>query len=666
MEDFRLVDELSQKILWDGETLTWKPEATWRTLLASPCNGDENLIAAVCNYTRRLRDEPEEDLPIMAKAPSLAPGIVCGTTTIAQYRIIRELGKGGMGIVYEVEHGADLKWRKALKLVNLDQNTEAFIGRFRSEKRLLSALNHPNIIKITDDGTAPDGRPYFVMELVEGAQRLDVYCSTNKLSLLKRLELFRTVCDAVHFAHTNNVLHRDLKASNILVSKDGEIQIVDFGLATYISVSATEPIHAEKTVSIGTPGSMSPEQQQRKPLTTKTDIYHLGLVLNELVATVPGYLQGTSLEGVPSKQSLDSVIMDALRTRPEDRHSSVESMSQALLALTHSLPPVPRPRSLRTVATTVIRARPLLAAAGLAFLLYSSVMLWKNYAETVKNQQEEARLQAKREAESESSIEQAKKDLAKVFGAAILPTRPVVDGILRGPDLTLDFNRLEASIDRARSEARKGSKRLRMGLGLLSIFGYDKFILKPDYDRHGRIVRQERPSTPVSRLREYALEASSKSKRADPLLSRFFTKAAAEEGFQWIKTLADQGCDPAPALLAQVLSRVSIGNIPTDKTQSLNWAKKAAAKQDPLGHLILGNFYSTGLPELLPVNYSLAITHWTQAAENGMVSAQDKLASHYESRDEFSESKVGHHHSRHESGQLGDLFVRFVWRPFIH
>jgi eukaryotic-like serine/threonine-protein kinase len=235
----KLIDELAIAILWDAELQIWRPEDEWAAILKDPCKGDKNLIAAVCDYARRLKTATGSPFNANVKTPGRQTS--APPKTIGPYVIVGEIGRGGMGIVYEVRHGEDVFWRKALKVINIGSNAEPLLRRFRSEKQLLSTLEHPNIIKITDDGTAENGHPFFVMELVDGALRIDQYCAEKHLPLTKRLELFRSVCAAIQYAHTRNVIHTDLKPSNILVSGKGEIKVVDFGLASYLPSMNTAP-----------------------------------------------------------------------------------------------------------------------------------------------------------------------------------------------------------------------------------------------------------------------------------------------------------------------------------------------------------------------------------------------------------------------------------------
>jgi eukaryotic-like serine/threonine-protein kinase len=204
---------------------------------------------------------------------------------IGAYRVISELGFGGMGAVYLAER-ADGKFsqRVALKLLKREMNTAALRRRFQQELEILASLEHPNIARLLDAGTSDDKIPYLAMEYVEGLP-IDDYCDKHNLDLTERLNLFRTVCATVNFAHRNLIVHRDLKPSNILVTEDGVPKLLDFGISKILSTEI-ESINAATITKLGvmTPGYASPEQLQNKSVTTATDVYSLGVILYELLS----------------------------------------------------------------------------------------------------------------------------------------------------------------------------------------------------------------------------------------------------------------------------------------------------------------------------------------------------------------------------------------------
>jgi eukaryotic-like serine/threonine-protein kinase len=204
---------------------------------------------------------------------------------IAQYRIVEKLGAGGMGDVYRAVRADDqFEKQVAIKLVRQGLDTEFVYTRFRKERQILAGFEHENIARLLDGGTTDEGYPYFVMELVEG-KPIDEYCDEGKLGTAARLDLFQSVCSAVQYAHQRLVVHRDIKPSNILVTADGVPKLLDFGIATILSLEIDSP-GADPTLTaqrIMTPQFASPEQLRGEIITTATDVYSMGVVLYKLL-----------------------------------------------------------------------------------------------------------------------------------------------------------------------------------------------------------------------------------------------------------------------------------------------------------------------------------------------------------------------------------------------
>ncbi|MGC2822298.1 MAG: serine/threonine-protein kinase [Candidatus Sulfotelmatobacter sp.] len=215
---------------------------------------------------------------------------------IAQYRILDKLGEGGMGDVYRAVR-ADDEYEKqvAIKLVRQGLDTESGYERFRRERQILAGFEHENIARLLDGGTTDEGYPYFVMELVEGMP-IDEYCDQGRLGVEARINLFRSVCSAVQYAHQRLVVHRDIKPGNILVTAEGVPKLLDFGIATILSAEAYSP-GAEPTVTVQrmlTPQFASPEQLRGEVITTASDVYSLGMVLYKLLTGCSPYVLHTS------------------------------------------------------------------------------------------------------------------------------------------------------------------------------------------------------------------------------------------------------------------------------------------------------------------------------------------------------------------------------------
>lgn len=205
---------------------------------------------------------------------------------IGRYRLIRRLGEGGCGVVYQAEQEQPVKRHVALKLIRVGLDHEQVIARFELERQALAMMDHPGIARVLDAGSTPTGRPYFVMQWVIG-EPITRFCEQNRLSLHQRLELFIRVCHGIQHAHQKGVIHRDIKPSNVLVSLHDGVplpKVIDFGIAKATGGGLLEP-DGEQEPLLGTPNYMSPEQGLRGGLDvdTRTDIFSLGVLLCEIL-----------------------------------------------------------------------------------------------------------------------------------------------------------------------------------------------------------------------------------------------------------------------------------------------------------------------------------------------------------------------------------------------
>ncbi len=285
-----------------------RPAEVRAAFVADACGTDQLLRAEVVSLLSSA--EVGKDF---LECP-VTPAVEGLPERIGPYRVIGMLGHGGMGEVYLAVR-ADEQFRKkvALKVVRQGLDTDA-VRRFRQERQILAGLEHPNIARLLDGGDTGDGRPYVVLEYVEGRNLLE-WSDVRGLTVAERVALFRTVCGAVQFAHQNLVVHRDLKPANILVTEDGTPKLLDFGIAKLLNAGLTQGpsdvTQAERRLL--TPDYASPEQLRGERITTASDVYALGVVLFELLAGRRPFPVATGTEPV------------ADRTRRRNRRSRAPS-----------------------------------------------------------------------------------------------------------------------------------------------------------------------------------------------------------------------------------------------------------------------------------------------------------------------------------------------------
>jgi tRNA A-37 threonylcarbamoyl transferase component Bud32 len=337
---------------------------------------------------------------------------------VGPYELVALIGRGGMGAVYRARR-VDAEYEKevAIKLVPAGYHVDYVLQRLRAERQILANLDHPNIARLIDGGATDDGLPYLVMELVDG-EPLDHYCGGRNLSLRDRLRLFREVCAAVSYAHQRLVIHRDLKPGNILVTADGTVKLLDFGIAklTQPAMAETSTAPTVTLMQALTPGFSSPEQILGKTITTTSDVYSLGVVLYLLLTGRSPYAtrldtaqdairQVCEVEpALPSAHSghldrdLDAITMYALRKEPERRYRSVDEFSEDIRRYLEGRPVTARGDQFSYRAGKLIRRRKLeIAAAGLIGLtLVGGVVASVRQARIAEEQRVQAEQQRER------------------------------------------------------------------------------------------------------------------------------------------------------------------------------------------------------------------------------------------------------------------------------
>jgi serine/threonine protein kinase len=410
------------------EALTKQTPDEREVWLQNACCCDADLLARVRQLLRSHREDDFLETP----APDLALGDLrprCSMNeapegVVGRYKLLEKLGEGGCGVVFEAEQQEPVRRRIALKLIKAGMDTKSVIARFEAERQVLALMDHPNIAKVFDAGSTENGRPYFVMELVEGVKITD-YCAEHSLSINERLALFLQVCDAVQHAHQKGIIHRDLKPSNILVTHRDDApraQVIDFGIAKAIHGKlTTETIQTLQQHFLGTPAYMSPEQADLSAdIDTRTDIYSLGVLLYQILTGKPPFdnhelltagldemrriirevepkrpsqsLVAAEVRGRASKPAicipqsaidpdLDCIIMKCLEKDRSRRYESAAALGADLHRYVANEPVLARPASAAYRAQKLFRRNKIPVLAGVftvaALILATAVSSWQ-------------------------------------------------------------------------------------------------------------------------------------------------------------------------------------------------------------------------------------------------------------------------------------------------
>ncbi len=396
------------------------------------CAADEALFDSVTREIANsadswadLHSNPDLDL---TQEPADLEGELVGP-----YRVVRTLGEGGMGAVFLAERAdGQFQQQVAIKVVRRGLLSKHVQNRLRIERQILATLDHPNIAKLLDGGSTPDGTPYIVMEYIDG-DPIDVYCDQHSLTLEERLRLFRTICSAVHSAHQNLIVHRDLKPSNILVTRNGIPKLLDFGIAKLLDERQLMQTLAvtQADVRLMTPDHASPEQVRGDPITTASDVYVLAILLYELLTGLKPFARMTRLADleraiceepptapsaalvtsakVPESQldelalrrrttlqklrrqlrgDLDKIVLMGLRKEPERRYSSVEQFAADIERFLHGLPVAAQADAWTYRTTKFVRRHFIVVGMSAAFVLSLIGFSITTYLQSIRIEEE--------------------------------------------------------------------------------------------------------------------------------------------------------------------------------------------------------------------------------------------------------------------------------------
>jgi len=381
-----------------------QPADLRQQFLAGACNGDQKLMETVGRLlAAQERSAGVLDTPVWQRQASAAnpgePG-----SFIGPYKILQELGGGGMGIVYQAVRADEVFQRIcAIKVIRPEISTNTLVERFRQERQILGRLDHVNIARIVDGGSTSSGLPYFVMDFVDGPA-ITKFCAEHDLSTRPRLLLFQQVCAAVQYLHQKSVIHGDLKPPNILVGDDGTVKLVDFGIASALSV---RPEDRDNALPLMTPGYASPEQMQGKPLTPASDVYALGVILYELLTgsqPFPGTWRGrlellnvitsqdptlpsiaASSSPLPTlrdfghefKGDLDAVVIRAMQRDPARRYPSPAELNADISRYLENRPVLARKTGWMERTRKFIARNRASAAAGFVICALLATCAWE-------------------------------------------------------------------------------------------------------------------------------------------------------------------------------------------------------------------------------------------------------------------------------------------------
>ena len=395
-----------------------QPEDARDAWLEAECDDEEVLrqVRAMLDADADTRDPAGEMVTTSLQGLAAGSHDVAGKS-LGPWRIIEELGSGGMGSVFLAERADDeYRRRVALKLIRGFPDP-ASLNRLRVERQILADLNHPNIAAMIDGGTTDDGQPYLVMEYIEGVP-VDQWCKEQRPSLEKRIALFRLICDAVQYAHRNLVIHRDLKPNNVLVTSEGRPVLLDFGIAKLLEPGAEDPDDVTRGARYYTPGFSSPEQLAGAPVSTASDVYSLGKLFELML------IAGRA-DSKPVPRDLQAIVKHATADAPADRYSSVEALDADLANYLEGRPVEAAARRLGDRAWKFVTRHRLAVSAASVVVIVMLGLVGRIVLES----------QRSREAESQARIEAANANQVLEFLVELIESAGPAQA--RGEDVTV-------------------------------------------------------------------------------------------------------------------------------------------------------------------------------------------------------------------------------------
>lgn len=468
---------LDTALTLDGESRT--------AYIEKACSSDNELLKEVYELLDAIQKSEESDYlstrtgrkkMLMDDLSEISVGSVDDLIgkQIGAFQITEQIGSGGMGAVYKAERAkGDFSQQVAIKIVHQGLKAQDTVKRFQMEQQILAALHHPHIAALYDGGVTANGLPFLVMEYVDGLP-VDEYCDRHRLTIHERLKLFTDICAAAEYAHSNLIIHRDLKADNIFVDADGRVKILDFGIAKLLDhqMSDIELLETRPGQKFWTPAYAAPEQVEGKNITTTTDVYALGVLLNKLLTgqfpidmreksiseieilirqTNPD-ISSVQVRNSPQKDQiakdrnllpaqliqkltgdLDAIIQKALRKEQERRYRSVEKLSDDISRYLNGFPVQARPENMAyKTGKFVRRNKALVIGSATVFLsIVTATIMSISFAIETKQAKELALAEAAEAQRQTQVANSVNLFLQQIIGQADPITNP------EGKDLTL-------------------------------------------------------------------------------------------------------------------------------------------------------------------------------------------------------------------------------------